>query len=102
MPRQPPSAPRSVTGRRRSPAARGTLLLAALLSWVACAAPPAPFELSPRTLDAWAMHLAPSRDELAWEQVGWLPSYEAGLRAAAARGRPLLLWMMNGHPLGCT
>lgn len=44
----------------------------------------------------------PKDTERAWEQIEWQISYEHGLRASSAEQKPLLLWVMNGHPLGCT
>jgi hypothetical protein len=43
-----------------------------------------------------------SDPDLLWEQLPWLTTYHAGLEKAAAEAKPLLLWVMNGHPLGCT
>lgn len=40
--------------------------------------------------------------ELSWEGLPWLTTYHDGLEKAAEEGRPLVLWVMNGHPLGCT
>ena len=51
---------------------------------------------------AWRAHLLPTDDELAWAALPWLPAFGEGLAAAERAGRPLLLWAMNGHPLGCT
>lgn len=51
---------------------------------------------------AWRDHLAPQPSELAWESLPWLTSYADGVLAAQEQRRPLLLWVMNGHPLGCT
>ena len=53
-------------------------------------------------LDSWRDAIRPCDTERAWERIGWQTSFAAGLRAADAAGKPLLLWMMNGHPLGCT
>jgi hypothetical protein len=58
--------------------------------------------LDSATLAAWAEHIAPTADELSWAAVDWLPTYAEGVAAAQAQRRPLLLWAMNGHPLGCT
>lgn len=44
----------------------------------------------------------PKDSERAWEQIEWQISYEDGLRASSKEQKPLLLWVMNGHPLGCT
>ena len=60
------------------------------------------FDLSDTTLRAWRDHILPTQAERAWESIGWLASFSDGLRAADRNQRPLLLWVMNGHPLGCT
>ena len=69
-------------------------------------APSAPSAPSARLddddLEAWSRYLAPRGSELAWESLPWLSSYSDGVLAAQEQRRPLLLWVMNGHPLGCT
>lgn len=57
---------------------------------------------SPESLAAWRAHLLPAEAELRWETIPWHATFAAGLRAASEQARPLLLWAMNGHPLGCT
>ncbi|MBI5850349.1 MAG: hypothetical protein HZB39_04825 [Planctomycetes bacterium] len=37
-----------------------------------------------------------------WETIPWRVDLLAAVREAEATGRPLFLWTMNGHPLGCT
>ena len=59
-------------------------------------------DLQPGDLTAWRSHIRPSPAELDFSVVPWHPSLVSGLRAADEEGRPLLLWLMNGHPLGCT
>ena len=61
------------------------------------------------TDDAAAFDLAearalvmPDEAERRWEQIEFLPSYAVGLKAASDQQKPLMLWVMNGHPLGCT
>ena len=44
----------------------------------------------------------PDEAERRWEEIEFLPSYAAGLKAASDEQKPLMLWVMNGHPLGCT
>ncbi len=44
----------------------------------------------------------PTQSELAWMQIPWRPSFHEGVAEAQAQGKPVLLWVMNGHPLGCT
>ncbi len=57
------------------------------------------------TLDAleeWRATILPTPDESAWSAIPWLASFADGIRRADAERKPLLLWAMNGHPLGCT
>jgi hypothetical protein len=51
---------------------------------------------------AWRDHLAPGSDENLWQTIEWQDSILDGLQVAERTDRPLLLWLMNGHPLGCT
>ena len=60
------------------------------------------FDLSSATIPAWREHILPTDAELAWQKIGWLPTFTEGLVRADASDRPVLLWVMNGHPLGCT
>ncbi len=53
-------------------------------------------------LPQWRAHLRPASDELAFEEIDWMPDFAQGLRRSDAEQKPLLLWAMNGHPLGCT
>lgn len=46
--------------------------------------------------------ILPSAAERRWEEIDWHPTYAGGLRASSDQQKPLLLWVMNGHPLGCT
>ena len=50
----------------------------------------------------WCDRIRTRDSELVWERLPWLATYHEGLEKAAAEGKPLLLWVMNGHPLGCT
>ena len=54
------------------------------------------------TVLAWDTRLRPTDAERSFERIPWLTTFGDGLRASHAQQRPLLLWMMNGHPLGCT
>lgn len=44
----------------------------------------------------------PAIDELTVETVPWRPTFRDAALEADDRDRPILLWAMNGHPLGCT
>ena len=61
--------------------------------------------LTAENLAAWKSHILPTAAELKWTQIPWLPDLQSGIEASARmenRDKPLLLWTMNGHPLGCT
>ena len=53
-------------------------------------------------IPAWRDFIRPSAEEAGYEAIDWLTTFEDGVRQADALGKPLLLWVMNGHPLGCT
>ena len=67
---------------------------------VAADSPPQPVDAG--NFAAWRSHLQPSEDELRWRQVPWHDNLADGLADASVARKPLLLWLMNGHPLGCT
>lgn len=76
-------------------------ILAALTSAVAAQAPRSQTP-GPDNLEDWVEFIRPSDDELAWERVGWRNALWPAVEEARELGRPILLWAMNGHPLGCT
>lgn len=59
-------------------------------------------DASAQTVDGWLKHIRPDREDLAFETIPWLTTLADGIRAADKQGKPMLLWIMNGHPLGCT
>ncbi len=46
--------------------------------------------------------VVPNKSELAWTKIPWRSSFHEGIAEAQRQGKPVLLWVMNGHPLGCT
>lgn len=56
------------------------------------------------TTDFVRLHtlIKPQPDEDQWLQVPWLSSVWEARKKAAMDGKPILLWEMDGHPLGCT
>ena len=67
-------------------------------------APPvdADIAIDDQNYEVWRNHILPDEDELAWKRIPWLSTFKDGILAADAAQKPLLLWTMNGHPLGCT
>jgi len=75
------------------------LLSATALSGSSGEPPPT---LHGRTHAAWVDVLRPEKEQSRWLEIPWLSSFGEGLQAASRQEMPLLLWVMNGHPLGCT
>jgi hypothetical protein len=50
----------------------------------------------------WKQYLQPSAQEQRWQEISWHPVFWEGVQHARAQDKPILLWVMNGHPLGCT
>jgi hypothetical protein len=46
--------------------------------------------------------IRPHAGEDKWDDVAWRTNLWEARAEAAAKGRPILLWEMDGHPLGCT
>jgi hypothetical protein len=58
--------------------------------------------LSPDTFAKLQALIKPGPSEDPWDQIPWLTSLWQARQRAAAEGKPILLWEMDGHPLGCT
>lgn len=52
-------------------------------------------------LDALHALIRPGADEEKWLQIPWRTSLWDARQHAAKEGKPILLWEMDGHPLGC-
>ena len=46
--------------------------------------------------------VAPSGDTERWMEIPWQTNLSDARRKAQEEGKPLLMWIMDGHPLGCT
>ena len=78
-------------------------LLAGLLVGLTRAdAPPASQRLTPERFTQLQQLIRPQTAEDQWAQIPWLTSLWQARKRAAAEGKPILLWEMDGHPLGCT
>jgi hypothetical protein len=74
------------------------LIAAALLA----ASSPVAQELRDETFGAWYSSVLPKQSELAWRTIGWRGTLGEAWLEARTKDMPILLWAMNGHPLGCT
>jgi hypothetical protein len=57
---------------------------------------------TPEQFDRLRGLIKPQADEDKWAAIPWLTSLWQARQRAAAEGKPILLWEMDGHPLGCT
>ena len=46
--------------------------------------------------------IKPAIGEDKWAEIPWLTDLWEARKRAAGEGKPILLWEMDGHPLGCT
>ena len=60
------------------------------------------FQLNEKTYNMWREFIKPTSQELAWAKIPWRSTFYDGLIDSDHENKPLLLWVMNGHPLGCT
>ena len=76
--------------------------LGALATQAADAHAPTPLDDPAFDVADVVAHVVPGEEELRWRSLPWRPSLSAGMRDGARLDRPVLLWAMNGHPLGST
>lgn len=75
-----------------------TLLTLALLALPARAADP----LDGQNLDQLRKVIKPTAEESKWLEIPWQIDLWKARQLAAKEGKPILLWEMDGNPLGCT
>lgn len=85
---------------------RLALFASAVLLLTTCARTVAPAQAaepaSPDQVDKLVALIKPAKDEDKWAAIPWQTSLWEARQLAAEKGKPLLLWEMDGHPLGCT
>ena len=74
------------------------LVILPVLAASASAAEP----LAPETFEKLHALVTPDAGEDEWTQIPWRTSLWEARIEAAREGKPILLWEMDGHPLGCT
>jgi hypothetical protein len=57
--------------------------------------------LHPAKFESLHALIKPAAAEEKWAQIPWLASLWEARQRAAREGKPILLWEMDGHPLGC-
>ena len=59
-------------------------------------------ELTEKTYSAILKALQKLPVETHWKEVLWRPNFGVALEEARKQDKPILLWVMNGHPCGMT
>jgi hypothetical protein len=77
-------------------------LLALGCCWLACGPARAAEPIRPEQFARLQELIRPGAGEEKWTAIPWLDSLWEARRRAAAEGKPILLWEMDGNPLGCT
>ena len=57
-------------------------------------------EISPEDFQRLHKELRPPKE--AWTTIPWHSSLIPAQQKALAEGKPLFIWAMDGHPMGCT
>ena len=58
-------------------------------------------EITPERFKELHALIKPAAAEEKWAEIPWLAGLWDARQKAAAEGKPILLWEMDGHPLGC-
>ena len=59
-------------------------------------------ELNDGNFEQWRDRILPAAAELGYTKIAWRTSYWDAVIEGQEKEKPVLLWTMNGHPLGCT
>ena len=76
-------------------------LPALLVTAIAAHADPAKPALGDAEYASALKDIRPAPGEDRFAQIPWLTSLWEARKVAAKEGKPILLWEMDGHPLGC-
>ena len=72
----------------------------AILLFACCAAPLSAVPV--QTTAEMIKVIAPAKLEQGWLSIPWETDLTTARRKAVAENKPVFLWEMDGHPLGCT
>lgn len=73
------------------------VLAALVLASAVCGVEP----IKPKDFQSLHALIKPHPSEDRFTEIPWLTSLWEARRKAAAEGKPILLWEMDGNPLGC-
>lgn len=59
-------------------------------------------DLTADNIDDVVAATLPTPAESAWLKIPWQTDLTAARKKAAKEDKPIFLWEMDGHPLGCT
>ncbi len=59
-------------------------------------------DLSDKTYEELKNSILPKPSDVEWTRIPWRATYWEGVLDAQKADKPILLWAMNGNPLGCT
>jgi hypothetical protein len=98
LPKTPQFLPKGETMRSRlgKPMWIGALAGLTFVGATAAAEP-----VTPEEFQQLMAAIKPLSGEDKWAEIPWRSSLWQARKQAAAEGKPLLLWEMDGHPLGC-
>ncbi len=60
-----------------------------------------PPELNDRTFPELFEACRPRASQERWTEIPWIGNLWEGRQEAARQMKPMFIWAMNGHPLGC-
>ena len=78
-----------------------TMLISTLVLTVGVTGLYAAEPIPPKQFSAIHALIKPRAGEDRWAEIPWLTSLWQARKQAAAEGKPILLWEMDGNPLGC-
>ena len=58
--------------------------------------------LAPADIDAKIAAIMPTAEEEKWMTIPWRTDLNQARRDSVALSKPIFMWIMNGHPMGCT
>ena len=61
------------------------------------------FQTASLPVEQWTkLHAGVLPPKEKWTEIPWETDINAARKRAAREGKPLFMWIMDGHPLGCT